>query len=185
VVTRVEARAVADKAVIFDMRRSGAPMREIAEKVGVSKERVRQILSRNLGTTRHEWLSTLQLCSMTGLPRNRIMELHGHGVIVPASNWDAGSRHYFLWDAETVKTIIDYYDTHHLCRVCNKPLPKNRIAFCSDECRQECHKYKYMTPEEKQRVLANIRRYREKRRRQAQVTSVSAERVPAAVMVRS
>jgi hypothetical protein len=182
VVTQEKERTFADKKVIFEMRRSGTPMREIAEKVGISKERVRQILSRNLGTTRHEWLSTLQLCGMTGLPRNRIMELHEQRVVVPSSNWCAGKRHYFLWNTETVKIIIDYYDTHHLCRVCNKPLPKNRIAFCSDACRQECHKYKYMTAEEKQRVLANIRRYREKKQRQSQATAVSAESV-SAVMV--
>ena len=166
-VTLTKERVVADKAVIFEMRKSGSPMREIAEKVGISKERVRQILSRNLGTTKHEWLSTLQLCNETGLPRNRIIELQEKGIVSPSSRWGAGKRHYFLWNADSVKIIADYYNNNHLCRVCNKPLPKNRIAFCSDECRQECHKYKYMTPEEKQRVLANIRRYREKKRRQA------------------
>ncbi|MDD5189864.1 MAG: hypothetical protein PHE50_02345, partial [Dehalococcoidales bacterium] len=48
----------------------------------------------------------------------------------------------------------------------HQPLPKNRIIFCSDDCRQERHKYKYMTYEEKQRVLDNIRRYRERKRLQ-------------------
>ena len=62
------------RSVIYEMRRSGVPMREIAEKIGRSKERVRQILARGLGTTSHELLSTLRLCNQSGLPRNRIVE---------------------------------------------------------------------------------------------------------------
>jgi hypothetical protein len=38
------------------------PMREIAEKIGRTKERVRQILMEGCGSTDHEYLSTLQLC---------------------------------------------------------------------------------------------------------------------------
>ncbi len=172
-VIAIRERPVADKSIIFEMRRAGAPMREIAQKVGVSKERVRQILSRNLGSTRHQWLSTLQLCALTGLPRNRIVELQFQGIIVPASAWGAGKRQYFLWSLATVQAITGYYSTHHLCRVCNRPLPKNRILFCSDTCRQERHKYKHMTAEEKRRVLDNIRRYREKKRQQSQALSDS------------
>jgi len=105
-VTQVKSKAVADKKLIFEMRRAGAPVREIAEKVGISKERVRQILARNNGSTKHEWLSTSQLCSMTGLPRNRVLKLHDKGIIVPASTWDTGERHHLLWAADSVKTIV-------------------------------------------------------------------------------
>ncbi len=153
-----------DRAAIYEMRRAGAPMREIAEKIGRSKERVRQILAKGLGSTSHELLSTLQLCNQSGLPRNRIVELYQDKIITPATTWNAGNRDYFLWPTETVGKISDYYQTHRLCKVCQSPLPKNRILFCSDKCRQERHKYKYMTADEKQRVLANIRRYREKRK---------------------
>lgn len=163
---QVKNKPVADKNIIFAMRSAGAPMREIAEKVGISKERVRQILSRNLGTTKHKWLSTLQVCEATGLPRNKILDLYDKGIIAPRSSWGAGTRKYHLWNSSDVKIIIAYYENRHLCRVCKKPLPKNRILFCSDDCRRERHKYKYMTPGEKQRVLANIRRYREKKKQQ-------------------
>jgi len=180
-VTETKNRTVADKALIFEMRQDGAPMREIAEKAGISKERVRQILSRSNGSTKHSWISTLQLCEMTGLPRNRVLELEEQGVISPIATWNAGKRHYLLWAADCVQSITDFYSTHHLCPVCNKPLPKNRILFCSDECRQERHKYKYMTQEEKQRVLANIRRYRERKRQAAQ--ALMATVLPAGVTV--
>jgi len=153
-----------DRNIVYEMRRAGSSMREIAEKIGRSKERVRQILSKGLGTTNHDLLSTLQLCNRSGLPRNRIIEMYHDGVISPVNKWDAGKRDYLLWSPEAVVTIKAYYQTHRLCKVCNKPLPKNRILFCSDDCRHEKHKYKYMTPEGRQRVLANIRRYRDKKK---------------------
>ncbi|MGP8080995.1 MAG: DUF2116 family Zn-ribbon domain-containing protein [Dehalococcoidales bacterium] len=160
----VKSKNAISKDIILEMRQSGMPMREIAEKIGRSKERVRQILMQGFGKTAHEFLSTLKLCKQTGLPRNRIMELYLDGVIIPAVKWDTGNRDYLLWPPEAVVKIGVHYQNHRLCKVCNNPLPKNRIFFCSDKCRQERHKYKYMTPEEKKRVLDNIRRYRERRK---------------------
>ena len=181
-VTQVKSQAVTDKNIIFEMRRAGAPMREIGEKVGISKERVRQILARNDGSTRHEWLSTSQLCAMTGLSWNRVLKLHENGIVVPASTWDTGKSHHLLWAADSVQTVVTYYDTHRLCPVCNRRLPKKRILFCSDCCRQERRKYKNMTPEEKRRALANIRRYREKKRQQAEATIASVLSSPVVVL---
>jgi len=175
-VTAVKSRNVVSKELVLEMRQSGMPMREIAEKIGRSKERVRQILMEGCGSTNHEYLSTLQLCKQSGLPRNRIIELYLDGIILPGVKWYAGNRDYMLWHQDTVVKINVHYQNHRLCKVCNSPLPKNRIFFCSDNCRQERHKYKYMTPEEKRRVLDNIRRYREKRK-------ITAER-PLAVAFR-
>jgi predicted nucleic acid-binding Zn ribbon protein len=167
-VTEIKRSTIANRTLIFQMRQAGSPMREIAEKCGISKERVRQILTRNIGSTKHQWFSTLQLCEEAKLPRNRVLELQRIGVITPAFTWGIGKRHYLLWAPEAVRAITNYYNDHHFCQVCNKPLPKKRILFCSDACRQERHKYKYMTLEEKKRVLTNIRRYRERKRQESQ-----------------
>jgi predicted nucleic acid-binding Zn ribbon protein len=96
-----------------------------------------------------------------------VLELQKLGVITPAFAWGIGRRHYLLWAPDTVQAITVYYTMHHFCQVCNKPLPKKRIFFCSDVCRQERHKYKYMTPEEKKRILTNIRRYRERKKQES------------------
>jgi predicted nucleic acid-binding Zn ribbon protein len=183
VVIEAKRGSVANRVLIFEMRKAGCPMREIAERVGISKERVRQILSRNSGTTKHEWCSTLQLCEISGLPRNRVLELQQIGVIQPAFTWGIGKRHYLLWSRDAVKSITEYYSTHHFCKVCNKPLPKKRILFCSDECRQERHKYKYMTDEEKKRVLDNIRRYRDRKKQAAQALISMTKLVPVSTSV--
>jgi predicted nucleic acid-binding Zn ribbon protein len=153
-----------NKSVVLEMRRSGMPMRKIAEGIGRSRERVRQILVKSLGTTNHEYLSTLQLCNQSGLPRNRIVEQYLDGIITPIAKWDAGNRDYLLWSPNAVHKISVYYKNYRLCKFCNKPLPKDRIFFCSDDCRHESQKYKYMTPKERKRMLENIRRYRERRK---------------------
>jgi len=108
-VTAVRTRRAVNKETVLEMRQSGMPMREIAEKIGRSKERVRQILVEGCGSTEHEFLSTLQLCKKAGLPRNRIMELYMDGIIVPAVKWDAGNRDYLLWPVEAVSKITLHY----------------------------------------------------------------------------
>ena len=114
-----------NKSIVLEMRRSGMPMRKIAERIGRSRERVRQILVQSLGTTNHEYLSTLQLCNQSGLPRNRIVELYLDGVITPIAKWDAGNRDYLLWPPNAVHKISFYYKNYRLCKFCNKPLPKD------------------------------------------------------------
>jgi len=95
-----------NKSVIFEMRRSGMPMRKIGEKIGRSRERVRQILIKSLGTTNHEYLSTSQLCSQSGMSRNRIVDLYLDGIITPIARWDVGSRDYLLCPPEAVKKSV-------------------------------------------------------------------------------
>ena len=99
----------ASTSVVLEMRRSGMPMRKIGEKIGRSRERVRQILVKSLGKTNHEYLSTLQLCSQSGMSRNRIVELYLDGIITPIAKWDTGSRDYLLWPPEAVQKIGVYY----------------------------------------------------------------------------
>jgi len=121
-VTDVKSRNIASKSVIFEMRRSGMTMREIAEKISRSKERVRQILVQNCGKTDHELLSTLQLCILSGLPRNRVMDLYLDGIIIPAAKWDAvlaiifyGLRKRFKKSSLTIKIIGSAKSVISLC----------------------------------------------------------------------
>ena len=147
---------------IYNMRQSGAPLQQIAKKVGRTKERVRQVLIQNYGSAKHQLISTEQLCRLLGLPRNRIIELYQDGVIIPAVEWNIGISHYLLWSPATWGQIISYYETNRLCRICRCPIPKDRRAFCSEQCYKEGHKYKYKSIEAKQRHLRNIKRYRER-----------------------
>jgi len=152
---------------ICDMRQSGASLQEIADKVGKTRERVRQILIKNCGCTKHGLLSTEKLCRLLSLSRNRVLGLYQGNIIIPEAKWNSGSKQYLLWSPDTEEDVIFYYKTHRLCKICLHPVPKNRRTYCSEECRKEGQKYKYKDTEAKRRHLMSTTRYREKQRQLA------------------
>lgn len=138
------------------MRQSGATLQQIADKIGRTRERVRQILVRKYGSTKNKLISTEQLCKLLGLPRNRVMGLYRDGIITPAREWDTRIGHFILWHPATWGQIIYYYKTNRLCKMCNSYIPKGRRYYCSKQCYEEGHKYRYRSIEAKQRQLKNV-----------------------------
>ena len=149
---------------IFAMRRSGSTLQQIADKTNRSKERIRQILIRNYGSTQHKLMSTEQLRKIFGFSRYHILDLYNSGVITPAKEWNAKNGQYLLWSTSAIDQITSYYNSTKVCKQCNSVIPPNRRRYCSTECYSESHKYKNMTDEAKKRHLSCIKRYRAKRR---------------------
>ena len=139
------------------MRQSGATLQQIAAKIGKTKERVRQILVQNYGLTRHQLISTEQLCRLSGLPRNRITELYQGGAITPVVQWHTGNRHFLLCSPATVEQVISSYKVHRLCKMCHRPVPKGRRTFCSEQCCKEGDKHRYRSPEARERHRISMR----------------------------
>ena len=166
---------------IYAMRRSGATLQQIADKIGKTKERVRQILVRNYGSTKHKLISTEQLHKLLRLSRNRVLELYQNNVITPVKEWNTRNGHHLLWSSATVEQITVYYNTHKLCKMCHRPIPMGRRIFCSEQCYTEGHKYRYKNIEAKQRHMESIRRYREKCKRLSKSLAIDnskREKVP-------
>lgn len=158
---------------IYAMRYSGATLRQIADKIGRTKERVRQILIRNYGSTKHKLISTNQLCQLSGLSRNQIIKCYQNNVISPVREWDTSTGHRSLWSLATVERMRVYLDipkTNRLCRICHRPIPINRHRYCSEQCYKESHKYKYWSIEAKQRHRTSMKRYKEIRKQLAQAS---------------
>ncbi len=149
---------------IYAMRRSGATLQQIADRLNRTKERVRQILVKNYGSTRHELLSTEQLRKRLGLSRPRVMELCRDKIITPAREWNTKGTYRFLWSPDAVEQVNNYFSTNVLCKRCHRPLPSGRRVFCSVECYNEGHKYKYKSALGKKRHLESVKRYRQKGR---------------------
>jgi hypothetical protein len=160
----VEKRNAIDASVIYAMRRSGDTLQQIASRVGKTKERIRQILVKNYGSTRHKLMSTEQLRKYLGFSRYKVVELYNDNVITPAREWDTNGGRHLLWLPDTVDRIHNYMNSNKLCRMCKSPVPPGRRVFCSGECYKEGHKYKYMSDVARKRHLSNIRKYRNKKR---------------------
>jgi len=174
----INSRTSINPTAIWAMRHSGASLQQIASKIGRTKERVRQILVRNYGSTKHNLISTEQLCKLSGLPRNCIMKLYQDGVFTPVREWDTSIGHYLLWSPATAEQVNIYYKTHRLCKMCHCPIPKVRLVYCSEQCYKESHKYKYRSTEAKQRHLRSVKRYREKCKQMAQVAVIGNSKTP-------
>jgi hypothetical protein len=173
----IERNITINSTYICAMRDSGATLRQIADKVGRTKERVRQILISSCGSTKHKLLSTSQLCKLTGLSKNRIIKFYQDNIISPVREWDTSTGHRSLWSTSAVKQVIIInslakYKTNRLCRICHSPVPFNRHYYCSERCYKESHKYKHRSIKARQRHLISMRRYKEKRKRLLQVAAV-------------
>ncbi len=146
------------------MRWSGATLQQIADRIGRTKERVRQILAQNYGTTKCGLMSTEQLCKRLGLPRNRLVHLYECHIITPVTVRKTKTRLFLLWSPATLDQVLSYYKTNRLCRICHRPVPGGRWNYCSAECLKESHKYRYRSAEGRQRHKESVKRYKEKQR---------------------
>ena len=149
---------------IYAMRRSGSTLQQIADKTGKSKERIRQILISNYGSTRHKLMSTEQLRRLFGFSRHHVLDLYNNGVITPAKEWTANNGQYLLWSTTAISQINSYHNSTRICKQCGAILPSNRRTYCSTKCYTESHKYKNMSDGAKKRHLDSIRRYRAKQK---------------------
>jgi predicted nucleic acid-binding Zn ribbon protein len=146
------------------MRRSGATLQQIADKLNRTRERVRQILVKHYGSTNHNLISTETLRKQLGFSRYRLIDMYQNRVITPEREWHTNGICHLLWSPDTAEQVTGYLHTHRRCKMCHRPVPGGRRVFCSDACYLEDHKYKHKTAEKKRKHLDSVKRYREKRK---------------------
>ncbi len=162
-----------DVNLVYILRSTGATLQEIGDRLGRSKERIRQILVKNYGSTECRLFSTEQLADQTNLSRYQIMKLYRDGVIAPERGWETGCGRYLLWSAITISKIKVYEREKRLCKICGGPIPRGRSVCCSQECLEESRKYKYKSDEAKQAYLRSISDYRRRKRQKFLAVSSS------------
>jgi len=126
------------KGQIATMRRQGHTLQEIGETVGITRERARQILVEFRGSTATafgELMTTKELAEVTGYSRSHISALKGEGIIEPSGIGKEGTH---LWGPDCVIQV----QARGKCKICDKPIPKQRRRYCSEACYVEANKYK-------------------------------------------
>ena len=145
------------------MRSSGLTLREIGEKTGISRQRVSRILKKYQMPIRYKWLSSKQVCIRCGITPARLKKLKEAGIVRPLLTRTTPVERSSIWSPNVTKEIHEYTLTHNVCQICGNPIPRRCRLFCSKSCYTERHKYKNMTPEEKQKIRNNVKRYRERK----------------------
>jgi len=140
--------------LIYDWRQEGASLQEIGDKIGRSRERVRQILCQHYGdTVIGDLITTKQLAEKASCEVWLIHKLKKAGLITPI----AGG-----WPYETLSVVIQ---NKGKCRMCGKLLPLYHSTFCSEECRIEGGKCKNRPLEVQQKQNARcLKAYHERKK---------------------
>ena len=121
-------------------RDAGASLKEIGDEVGCTKQRIHEILVKHYGTADSEGtLSTPQLLEQVGCSVHILYKLRKEGAISRVS-WGR-------WKPETLDLILEL----RKCKICGKPVGKNRTTYCSAACEVEGKKHKYW-PEWRKKV---------------------------------
>ena len=124
---------------MYRMRQSGTTLDQVANRFGITREGVRQLLTEHYGSTRvRNLLSVTELAQRAGCNYRYIAKLKRRGVIQPDMVIGHGRT---LWKPDTIVTITRYIN-RHTCPVCQSPVPAHRMIYCSHKCYLEAHRYK-------------------------------------------
>ncbi|MCK9288506.1 MAG: hypothetical protein M0P29_13180 [Sphaerochaetaceae bacterium] len=137
---------------IVALRKEGYHLRRIGSQVGLSGERVRQILKQAGFET--ERLGDKEVAYKVGYPTRIVRRLKKQGLIKPS----LPNRGYSPEQIPEIKKIMTEY---FKCKHCGKRRPTKNRAYC-DECSEEQKRYKYpfFSQERKRKAAEAVARWR-------------------------
>jgi len=139
--------------ILAKMRQSGSTLVEIGNAVGVSRERIRQILNENYDEIKRTCLTEKEVVLLLGCSVSKLGRLRRQGILKPRH-----TSSLYLYDAEEVKKAR----LAMRCAFCGEPLPKYARKYC-DRCSKESRRspWKFRSEEAKQRCTNASRRWQE------------------------
>ena len=141
---------------MYRLRQSGTTLDRIGSRFGITREGVRQLLTKHYGSARvQDLLTTTELARLTRCDYSYISKLKRRGVIQPAIVVGHGRT---LWKREAIAAIIIYL-AHHGCPICHGPVPSSRQVYCSRECYLEAHRYRNWSEAAKRQHSERVRRW--------------------------
>jgi len=138
---------------ILDMRREGYTLQQIGDATGVTRERVRQILNKYFGGTKHDYLSEQEVARRIGCSYGPLERLRLEGLINPKRY-----GRFWLYDMDMVQKAQKILGVGQrgalitlICKICGKGFSlkgyiynrrfhnekrprKLPFAFCSKVC---------------------------------------------------
>jgi len=132
-------------------REQGYTLQQIGDRVGVTRERVRQIINQFYAGTFPRFPNLESVSKLLGCSRDRLLRLRKEGISTPERI--GGQWRYSPEDIEIIMLAL-----HKNCPVCGKPVPVNR-KYCCPECQRARWKnrYRHSSEEAKEKHKARVR----------------------------
>lgn len=122
---------------IVSLRREGHTLQQIGDHVGVTRERIRQILNEHYGKVEILLLPEIKVAKLIGCTSNRLEQLRDRGLIHPAR-----IGYYYRYSRDDIEMAM--LALQRWCKHCGKVLPLKRKTrqYCP-ECSKEQIRYNY------------------------------------------
>lgn len=133
---------------IADMRRQGHTLQVIGSTIGVTRERVRQIIKEHYGEIKRNLLTEPNVARIIGCSVTRLQNLRRSGVINPIRY----EGFHFYDRSETEKAMLVLQRN---CKHCRIPLPIQNISKYCSRCQAEYRRYAYPFLSDEARKKAN------------------------------
>lgn len=123
--------------LIPTLRQQGYSLAEIGERVGVSRERIRQILKQYYPESLYpSTLKTKEVNQLTGISEAKLRRWAKRMGLRRIS---LNPRTYYIWTVEDIAEANQ--ELKKLCPICGMGISEKRIKYCSDICTKK-GKYK-------------------------------------------
>lgn len=152
---------------ILAMRKDGDTLQSIGDKIGVTRERVRQILNQYYGGTKTSFLSEHQVAVLCGCSDRIIGRMREQGLVNPRL-----SGHYKLYDRDEVeKAYLAYL---RQCAMCGASIGLTR-KYCK-ECtaKRQRYFYPYRSQEGKEKARKATQKWRNNHPEQLKIIQARA-----------
>jgi hypothetical protein len=129
--------------LIVALRGEGRTLQQIGDQLGVTRERVRQVLSKHYPDFSAP-PSTEEAAKMLGMSYRHFRSVANRVGIQPI----ARTRNRIRWSPDELAAVSSA-DTPPDCRICGFRLPPTRRVYCSEECANEARRHRKRSPNPK------------------------------------
>ena len=140
---------------IKQLREAGYSLKQIADKAGVTRERIRQIINKYYPGTKSNLLSEPQVANTFGVSSTLIRNLRRQGLIHPVRIGNA--IRYNKKAIEEIRTALN-----RPCRICGNPVFPGNTKLC-EKCSTMMRdpKLRLSLPGEREKLKKAVRRWNE------------------------
>ena len=137
-------------------REQGYTLQQIGDRVGVTRERVRQILNKFYADIFPRFPNEESVSKLLGCPPYTLLRLRKEGIITPKR-----MGRQWRYSPEDIEIIV--LALHKNCPVCGKPVPANR-KYCCPECQiaRWKNRYRHSSEEAKGKQNACVRDWQQR-----------------------